>query len=147
VLIVSLALLQTQPAAGDDDARRTLALEVMTLTGATAGGDQLGQGMMAILRPVYPGVPEEFWARLASEISIQEIIELSIPIYMRHFDEQELAELVAFYKSPIGRKMIERMPEVMQEGTQIGAEWRDRKLGEAVEQLEVAGYEPKGPAR
>jgi len=147
VLVGSSVLLLTQPAASDDAARRALALEVMTLTGATSGGDQLGQGMMAILRPVYPGVPEEFWTRLAGEISIHEIIELSVPIYMRHFDEEELAELVAFYKSPIGRKMIERMPQVMQEGTQIGAEWRDRKLGEAVAQLEAAGYEPKGPAR
>jgi hypothetical protein len=147
VLIGSLLALSAHPAASDESAKRSLALEVMTLTGATSGGDQLGEGMMAILRPAYPAVPEEIWAKLEATISLQEIIDLSVPIYMRHFNEEELAELIAFYKSSIGRKMIERMPMVMQEGTRVGAEWRDRKLAEAVVQLEAAGYEPKGPAR
>jgi hypothetical protein len=41
-------------------------------------------------------------------------------IYARAFTQQELRELTAFYRSPIGRKMASAMPQLMNEGAQLG---------------------------
>jgi hypothetical protein len=48
--------------------------------------------------------------------------EAFIRIYAKHFSERELADLVAFYGSPTGRKMIEVMPQLMNDGMQAGME-------------------------
>jgi uncharacterized protein len=41
--------------------------------------------------------------------------ELYYPLYDKHFTEAELKDLVAFYKSPTGRKFIQVTPQLMQE--------------------------------
>jgi uncharacterized protein len=40
-------------------------------------------------------------------------------IYDKNFTEQEVKELLAFYKSPIGLKMVEKQPAMQQESMQI----------------------------
>ncbi len=45
-----------------------------------------------------------------------------IEIYASTFTEQELIELINFYKSPIGQKYIEKMPEIMTKSMRIGQE-------------------------
>jgi uncharacterized protein len=41
--------------------------------------------------------------------------ELYYPLYDKHFTEAELKDLVAFHKSPIGRKFTQVTPQLMQE--------------------------------
>lgn len=38
-----------------------------------------------------------------------------IDLYMKVYTEDEIAEINRFYKSPVGQKMIAKMPELMQE--------------------------------
>jgi uncharacterized protein len=40
-------------------------------------------------------------------------------IYAETFDEGELRDIVAFYKTPLGKKLIARMPELTQKSMQI----------------------------
>jgi uncharacterized protein len=40
-------------------------------------------------------------------------------IYSESFSAEELREIIDFYQSPLGRKWIERMPELMQKSMQI----------------------------
>ena len=143
--VVMLLALGSSAASADDegDARkRALALRVMEVTGATAQGDQVAAGLLAQMRPGYPSVPDEVWSELQSTFALSEIIALSIPIYMRNFDEQELSELVAFYESPLGRKVIQRMPVVMQESTVAFNRWNLAKYGEVMQKLQDKGYSP-----
>lgn len=41
-------------------------------------------------------------------------------IYEKHFTNEELEELLIFYQTPLGKKTLLTMPEVMQEGMQVG---------------------------
>ncbi len=52
---------------------------------------------------------------MREEMSWQKMKEPFIEIYMKHYTEKELNDLLAFYKSDSGRKMIEKMPLIMQE--------------------------------
>lgn len=128
-----------------DEKKRALALEVMQVTGATDFGDEVAATLLGQLRPAYPTVPDEIWGELASTFSVQEIVDLSIPIYLRNFEEEDLRHLVSFYKSPTGRKVIARMPIVMQESMQVFGEWQQRRATEVMEKLSAAGYEPQAP--
>lgn len=43
-------------------------------------------------------------------------------VYAKHFSADELDGLIDFYKSPIGQKMITKMPELTADSMQIGME-------------------------
>ena len=59
---------------------------------------------------------ERFQARFNQRLNFSAIIEtIYPPIYDKIFSEEDLRQMVAFYRTPIGRKSIEVMPTLMQE--------------------------------
>jgi hypothetical protein len=69
-----------------------------------------------------------------------------LDLYMQTFTEAELHDLVAFYRTPTGRKSLEKLPALMQEGMKIGQELAEQHRGELermirarAEELERAG--------
>lgn len=105
--------------------------ELMVLTGAGDMGIQMMQGMLPQLKKMVPQVPESFWTDLMKEVDPNELVDLIVPIYAKHFSEEEIQQALAFYRSPAGRKMIQKQPLVMQESMAVGQEW-GRKLAERV---------------
>lgn len=53
-----------------------------------------------------------------------------IKIYADAFTASELKELIAFYRTPTGIKTIEKMPQLMAQGGQIGAKRVQDNIGE-----------------
>jgi hypothetical protein len=51
--------------------------------------------------------------------------------YASHFSEAELKEMLAFYKSPLGRKMISEEPKALQQSMAFAQEW-SRKFSDEV---------------
>jgi hypothetical protein len=73
------------------------------------------QGLLAKLR-----------ARISERIDFQQLLQgVAIPIYDRRFDERDLREMVAFYRTPAGRKAAAILPQIAQETS--------RQVAEAVE--------------
>ncbi|MBW2494746.1 MAG: DUF2059 domain-containing protein [Deltaproteobacteria bacterium] len=59
---------------------------------------------------------ERFHALFVERLNFSEIIEaVYLPLYDKYFDEVELEQMLAFYRTPVGRKSIEVMPTLMQE--------------------------------
>jgi len=50
---------------------------------------------------------------LTEKMQWQQIEEKVVKLYVASFSEAELKEMVAFYKTPLGQKMIDKMPNVM----------------------------------
>ncbi|MNE88828.1 hypothetical protein D3C80_1861720 [compost metagenome] len=42
-----------------------------------------------------------------------------VKIYTSNFSEQELKDLIAFYESPLGKKVLEKMPSLTQQSAQL----------------------------
>jgi uncharacterized protein len=67
-----------------------------------------------------------------------ELAELIALVYTRNFTAEEMREMMAFYRTPLGQKALEKMPIVAQEsmaagqawGRQIGAEVQNRMIEE-----------------
>lgn len=64
-----------------------------------------------------------------------------VKLYMDTFTEKELREIAAFYKTPVGRKAIATMPELMQKGAEIGMRQAEAHSSELAEMLEKAREE------
>jgi hypothetical protein len=51
-------------------------------------------------------------------------------IYASHFTEQELKDALAFYKSPLGKKLIAEEPKAMEETLKAADDWSRKFAGE-----------------
>jgi uncharacterized protein len=55
---------------------------------------------------------------LTRGLPMDEIIQAMIPGYQKHFTREDMAAMTAFYASPLGQKVLQELPAVMQEGMQ-----------------------------
>ncbi len=92
-------------------------------------------------RAASPGIPAVFWERLVAAARTQrgDLIEALVPIYARNFELSELEGLLAFYRSPLGRRLLAIQPALMRDSAQAGQVW-GMQLGMAIgEQLGKEG--------
>ncbi len=146
-LLSSLALaacvaLPTLPAAAEEPSMEALAIELMNLSGAEGVAEQTVQVLAAQIRSAYPLVKEETWTEVLATLDANEVEASMAAVYTQHFTRKELEELIAFYKSPIGRRLVQLLPTVVQASMAAGAEWNQRKGTEIVEALKARGHNP-----
>jgi hypothetical protein len=55
-----------------------------------------------------------------------------ITIYHRHFSQPEIQQLIAFYTTPLGKRLLEETPQIGQESLVAGQQW-GRALGPELE--------------
>ncbi len=55
-----------------------------------------------------------------------EVVEIMIQSYASHFTEAELKELVTFYSSPTGKKLVTELPLVLEESFAKAREWGNK---------------------
>jgi hypothetical protein len=75
----------------------------------------------------------------------KELLAEAAKFYARRFSEAEMKELVAFYKSPVGRKMVIEEPQALDETFKFVEQWSLR-VGEDVMNRYRAEMKKKGHA-
>lgn len=100
--------------------------KLMDLMGTKAMGQQMMQTMGESLNAVGSPVAEDFFKDFMSEVNFAELIELTIPIYDKHFSHDDIKQMIAFYQSPIGKKMRQKQPVIMKESMAIGIAWSQK---------------------
>lgn len=88
------------------------------------------ESSLPALQAAMPQAPEGFWSQfvaLAKE-DLPAFVDAITPIYAARFTRAELEDLIAFYRSPTGRRLIQLQPELIREGTVVGQQW-GAKLG------------------
>ena len=69
-----------------------------------------------------------------------------VKLYMDAFSEAELRELAVFYRTPLGQKALAKLPEMMQQGAEIGmrrAKEHSAELEEMIEKERKERGKPK----
>ena len=51
------------------------------------------------------------------------LIEMLVPVYKKHFTEQDLKDAIDLFKTPIGKKISEKSPIIAQESMQASMQW------------------------
>jgi hypothetical protein len=76
-------------------------------------------------QPNLPADSEERLNKLTDsvykEMPVDELIDVMIPVYQKHFTKGDMDALVAFYSSPTGEKMVKEMPAIMSESMQAAS--------------------------
>ena len=80
------------------------------------------QSMQANIERIIAQSPAEKQAELKTVFDINGIIRQLVPVYDKYYSPEELMEIIAFYKTPAGQKMIEVTPKIMSEFLQASVD-------------------------
>ncbi len=94
-------------------------------------------------RLVNTRIPAVFWDRFLTEVRNRrpEFESLMVDVYAHHFTTDELRQLIAFYQTPIGQKMVQEQPAVLQESMQAGRQFGSRIGSMVASQLQSEGVQ------
>jgi len=127
------------PAGGDAQQTSAAALqaarEIVAITGATALFNPLIPGVIGQAKNLFlqqnPGLGKdlnEITAKMREDLEprFNELTDEVAKLYASHFSEAELKQLLAFYKSPIGEKLIAEQPKVGEESLKFAQDWANK---------------------
>jgi uncharacterized protein len=71
------------------------------------------------------------------DFPIDEMLDVIIPIYQRHFTKADLDAIIAFYKSPTGVKLLKERPAMMTESMQAGQDVMLKRLPQILDRIKA----------
>ena|SRR5437763_1192069 len=134
---------QTAPAE-DAAAKRQDIRKLLEVTGSAKLGQQVLAQMLGSFKSTNAKVPEEFWDQILKEFDSGSLIDLVVPIYEKHLTHEDIKGMLAFYESPLGRKLIEVTPAITQESMTAGQQWGLEIAKRIQKRLEDRPKESKG---
>lgn len=114
--------------------------DLLELTGAGKLGEQIAKKMLASFKDSYSNVDPQFWDEFSNQIKSEDLVNLIVPIYDKYYTEDDIDQLISFYKTPIGKKVIETLPAISQESMQAGQTWGRELAQKVMRQLKEKGY-------
>jgi len=133
-LVPFAAHAQQHSAAQPSAAAVALARDVVTTKGAASMADPLVRGVIESVKnsfvPTNPNLARELnevAGALHKEFDAKrnEVVDQIARAYATHFTEQELKDLLLFYKTPLGQKFTREEPAAIDEGLKRAQEWAD----------------------
>ena len=146
IVVSILAGLAASGYGEEPNSKRALALELLEVSGGGDMAAEISQVMLASMQQNYaamvkhlldsqPSLTAEerdaiakhladydafstrFVSEFTSAIDFDQLLEeVYVPLYEKHFTEDELRQLLAFQRSPLGQKSTKLIPLIMQEG-------------------------------
>ena len=108
------------------------AKEIVAIKGAVTMFDALIPGVIEQGKTMFetqnPGLGKdlgEVAAKLRSDLAprLKEVTDEIASLYAAHFTEKELKDILAFYKSPVGKKMIVEEPKALEQSMGFAQDW------------------------
>jgi len=103
-----------------------LTLRLITASGARDQMNQMFANMLA-------EAPPEEAEKIRAIFNVDELIMELIPIYDKYFQKKELFDLLSFYQSEVGQKLLKVTPLIMQEGAQASIMYLQKKIQASME--------------
>jgi hypothetical protein len=113
---------QVQPNTNEENLQKLINL--------TANKDQIANGSRAIFQQTLAQLPaeaqkniptlEKMVERMIEKYSSKESMAEFAAIYSKYYTNEEIADILKFYESETGKKVLKTMPQVSAEAAQIG---------------------------
>jgi hypothetical protein len=136
-----LSVAMASPAAfAADAASVATAKQVLTVTGATTMFHPLIAGVVEQARLLYlqqnPGLGKdltEIANKMRADLQprFSELLNEMSKMYADAFTQQELKDILAFYQSPTGKKLLDQQPKLVDSSMRFAQDWAN-KLSEEV---------------
>ncbi len=117
--------------------------ELLSVSGSGAVLQKIIPSMLSMLKEQIPIIPDAYWNELEQEITKTAPAELAImivPVYRKYLSQEELNEIIAFYKTPAGQKLATVSPQISAELLSVGQQWGLQLSQKVLKQLQEKGY-------
>lgn len=124
-----------KPAAVIDPAKDAAIRKLFEVMGTKDAMRQVIASMSGTIRPLLESslprgeyraqLIDLFFQRLQVKLRVDDLLELAIPVYDKYFSLEDIDGLTKFYQTPLGKKAISVLPQVLLEAQAAG-----KKLGQ-----------------
>lgn len=104
---------------------------------ANAGLEQ----MIEMFKTQFPNIDAKEWDKIYNDVikeSMNEYIEMMIPIYQKYLTKSDLEEMIKFYQTPIGQKFSQSSALITKELMTVSQKWGMDLSKKMIEELEKA---------
>lgn len=136
----ALAGAATEPATDIAPDKEADIEKLLDITDSLDMGQQVVDQIFAMQQSVQRAVPQEVWDEIRAKLDMTRIRPVIVAIWARHFSHDDIRGLIEFYESPLGRKLVETQPAVMQESMAAGELWARQVLERIRTRLAQKGY-------
>lgn len=149
LVLSSAAAYAQQPSA----AAMATAKEIVVVSGATNLFNPLIAGVVEQAKLLFlqqnPGLAKdlnEVATKMRTDLAprLEELHSEVARLYATRFTEQELKDILAFYKSPAGKKMLTEQPAVVDSSMKFAQDWSNKLSAEVIgkmrEELKKKGH-------
>ena len=98
-------------------------VELLETMGSTQAMKTSFEYMINYYKQNNPQISSQYWDNAFKHVDYNELVQKLVPVYSKHFTEQEIVDLLNFYNTSTGKKMIEKMPAILEESMEIGRKW------------------------
>lgn len=145
VAIVKPATAQA-PAAKPSPAALLIAKQIVELKGVKQLMDPVAVG---VVEKVKEGVLQQNfqWQKDVNDVTAQlhkefdsraaELVDGAARAYAAHFTEAELKQILIFYQSPVGKKMIVEEPKALDDSMKDAATWADNLTADVMKRMQA----------
>ena len=141
--LLALVLASLSPAQAQQPTANALAMakEIIVVKGGNVIYESVIPGIVNRARTMFLGANPllgkdlgEVATKLQAEFAPRtaEAINDGARLYASKFTEQELKDVLAFYKSPLGRKVIEQEPAILDQSVTNVDEWANKLANEVI---------------
>lgn len=118
------------------DAKETKIRELLALTGHGQMGKLAMDHMMQEFESM-PNLPKDFTAKFKEMAKPDELVDRIVQIYVTHVETDDLDELLAFHRSPAGKRWIRAQAPINKEIIKVGQKWSTDLNKKVIEQVEA----------
>jgi hypothetical protein len=115
-------------------------IKLLEMSNTRLQATQMFDLMLPNLMSIAPDVPLTFWTMFKSKVDTDGFVNLLVPVYDKYFSHDDIKELVHFYQSQIGKKLLDVTPLIGQESYHIGEEWGQQLALDVINELRMQGY-------
>lgn len=78
----------------------------------------------------------KMYDRMLQNMPIDDLLDAMEPVYAKHFTKGDIDALVAFYSTPVGKKMLAELPSITQEAMQASTPVIRKFMDQAMQQVQ-----------
>ena len=119
--------------------------ELLETMGSTQAMKTSFEYMINYYKQNNPQISSEYWDNSLKHVDYNELVQKLVPVYSKHFTEQEIVDLLKFYNTSTGKKMIEKTPTILEESMEIGRKWGIELAQKIEKEIPVTTTSPPSP--
>lgn len=114
--------------------------ELISLNGSLPLSKEVEKQLILRYKKKYSNVPESAWSSIEKKVNVDDLINKVVNIYGSRFNENEIDQLLVFYKSDLGKKVIQNSSYLINEIQTASSDWGMNVTKTINNDLEKMGY-------